>query len=136
VPELPITEPVETTIEEPEGSLDALSKTTTVADVEAVASEYPTCLAAWARLGTLALDSGNSVQAYAYFRVGYHRGLDRIRQAGWRGSGRIPWSHPPNRGFLESLRGLSEAAGQIGELTEAERCESFFSELAPDAPSA
>ncbi len=29
----------------------------------------------------------DDVEAYAYFRVGYHRGLDRLRQSGWRGIG-------------------------------------------------
>jgi hypothetical protein len=134
VPELPITEPVETTIEEPEGSLDALGSATTDEDVSAVAARYPSCLAAWAELGEKALDAGNSVEAYAYFRVGYHRGLDRIRRAGWRGSGRVPWAHEPNRGFLRSLRGLGLAAGAIGEHDEAERCKAFLGDLAPDAP--
>jgi hypothetical protein len=77
---------------------------------------------------------GRTVDAYAYFRVGYHRGLDRIRKAGWRGSGRVPWSHEPNRGFLRSLRGLQLAAEALGERDEAERCQAFLQELAPDAP--
>ena len=134
MPELPVTEPLETTIEEPEGSLEALHRATSDDDVTGVASRYPTCLAAWATLGELALDAGNSVAAYAYFRVGYHRGLDRIRQAGWRGRGRIPWSHAPNRGFLRSLRGLGQAAEAIGEQDEADRCKTFLGDLAPDAP--
>jgi uncharacterized protein DUF3151 len=136
VPELPVTEPLETTIEEPPGSLDALSPAATRADAAAVAARFPSCLAAWAQLGEAALDAGNPVEAYAYFRVGYHRGLDRIRKAGWRGSGRVPWSHEPNRGFLRSLRGLGMAAGTIGEVDEEERCNAFLAELAPDAPSA
>ena len=77
---------------------------------------------------------GKPVEAYAYFRVGYHRGLDRIRKAGWRGEGHIPWAHEPNRGFLRSLQGLSLAAGAIGESDEAIRCRDFFKALAPDAP--
>lgn len=128
--ELPITEPVETTIEEPAGSLEALASG---APAE-VAARYPECLTAWASLGEGALDAGNDVEAYAYFRVGYHRGLDRIRRAGWRGSGRVPWSHEPNRGFLRSLKGLAVAADHIGEETEAKRCDEFFAQLAPDAP--
>jgi hypothetical protein len=134
MPELPLTEPLETTIEEPEGSIAALEAATNDADVAAVAARFPTCLAAWATLGELALDADQAVRAYAYFRVGYHRGLDRIRQAGWRGRGRVPWSHAPNRGFLRSLRGLAQAAGAIGEQGEAERCKTFLAELAPDAP--
>ena len=129
--ELPITEPVETTIEEPEGSLAALSSGESPTDV---ARQWPECLTAWAALGEAALDGDAAVEAYAYFRVGYHRGLDRIRRAGWRGAGRVPWSHEPNRGFLRSLKGLAAAAAAIGEDHEAQRCEEFFAQLAPDAP--
>ncbi|MFP5298264.1 MAG: DUF3151 family protein, partial [Actinomycetota bacterium] len=63
-----------------------------------------------------------------------HRGLDRIRQAGWRGSGKVPWSHEGNRGFLRSLVGLGRAADEIGETEEAERCAGFAAKLAPDLP--
>ncbi|MEA2517190.1 MAG: hypothetical protein QOG16_1028, partial [Actinomycetota bacterium] len=124
-----ITEPAETTIEEPTGSLDALA----IEPPVEVAARYPECLTAWAALGEQALLAGNDVEAYAYFRVGYHRGLDRIRRAGWRGSGRVPWSHEPNRGFLRSLKGLATAASNIGEEVEAQRCEEFLAQLAPDA---
>jgi hypothetical protein len=130
MPELPITEPAETTIEEPEGSLDALASG---AAPEEVARRWPECLAAWAALGEEALANGRDVTAYAFFRVGYHRGLDRIRKAGWRGSGRVPWSHEGNRGFLRALGGLGRAAAAIGETHESQRCETFLSDLAPDA---
>ena len=131
--ELPITEPAETTIEEPEGSLDALASVKSAEEAAAVAARYPECLTAWAVLGEYALDDSRFVEAYAYFRVGYHRGLDRIRRAGWRGSGRVPWAHEPNRGFLRSLKGLGAAAAEIGEDSEATRCAEFFAQLAPDA---
>jgi len=131
--ELPITEPPETTIEEPPGSLEALASATSTEDVAAVAARYPECLTAWASLGEAALEQDRVVEAYAYFRVGYHRGLDRIRRAGWRGSGKVPWAHEANRGFLRSLRGLSSAAAAIGEDAEATRCADFFAQLAPDA---
>ncbi len=131
--ELPVTEPAETTIEEPNGSLDALASAGSAEDAAAVAARYPECLTAWAMLGEYALEGGRFVEAYAYFRVGYHRGLDRIRRAGWRGSGLVPWAHEPNRGFLRSLRGLGATAAEIGEDAEATRCEEFFAQLAPDA---
>ena len=133
--ELPVTEPSETTIEEPPGSLDMLRNAMSDDEVAQVASEYPECLAAWAALGDRALDRGEPVQAYAFYRVGYHRGLDRIRKAGWRGRGRVPWSHESNRGFLLALRGLGRAAEVIGETNEAQRCADFIAELAPDAPA-
>ena len=131
--ELPITEPTETTIEEPEGSLEALALAGSAEDAAAVAARYPECLTAWAVLGEFSLEGSRYVEAYAYFRVGYHRGLDRIRRAGWRGSGRVPWAHEPNRGFLRSLKGLGAAAAEIGEDAEATRCKEFFAQLAPDA---
>ena len=129
--ELPVNEPLETRVREPEGSLEELASGTHPADV---AARFPLCLAAWAELGDRALRAGDAVQAYAFYRVGYHRGLDRIRQAGWRGSGRVPWEHEPNRGFLRSLRGLGAAAAAIGENDEAQRCSEFLGQLAPDAP--
>lgn len=135
MPDLPITEPAETTIEEPPGSLEQVAAAGSDPDrLAAVAGDHPACLTAWAALGEVALAAADSVTAYAFFRVGYHRGLDRIRRAGWRGSGRVPWSHEPNRGFLRSLAGLAEAAASIGESDEAERCSEFLAQLAPDAP--
>jgi hypothetical protein len=131
--ELPMTEPADTTIEEPAGSLDAIAAADSFDALTAVAARYPECLTAWAALGETALGENRTVEAYAYFRVGYHRGLDRIRRAGWRGAGRVPWAHEPNRGFLRSLRGLGAAAAAIGEDAEATRCVEFFAELAPDA---
>ena len=131
---LPIGEPGQTSIQEPDGSLEALAAATDPAAVAEVAAHHPTCLAAWATLGELALHDGRPVDAYAYFRVGYHRGLDRIRHAGWRGTGQVPWSSEGNRGFLRSLSGLAQAATAIGEHDEADRCRQFLTDLAPDTP--
>jgi hypothetical protein len=97
--------------------------------VSAVVERWPQSLDAWARLGQLARDD---VEAYACFRVGYHRGLDRLRQSGWRGSGYVRWRHPTNRGFLRALDGLREAAGAIGEASEHQRCADFLHQLDPD----
>lgn len=127
-------EPSETRLEEPSGSEAALEGAEDAQALHAVAAEYPLCLAAWASLGEAALEAARPVEAYAYFRVGYHRGLDQIRKAGWRGSGRVPWAHPANRGFLRSLKGLGQAAAVIGEGDEARRCEAFLDQIAPDAP--
>jgi hypothetical protein len=128
-----MTEPTDTRIEEPAGSLEAIAAAETFDALSAVAARYPECLTAWAALGEAAFCEARNVEAYAYFRVGYHRGLDRIRRAGWRGAGRVPWAHEPNRGFLRSLRGLGSAAAEIGEDAEATRCAEFFAQLAPDA---
>jgi hypothetical protein len=96
--------------------------------VSGVVSRWPTFLDAWAQLGRLARDP---VEAYACYRVGYHRGLDRLRRNGWRGTGYVRWEHPENRGFLRSLHGLSTAAAAIGERDEAERCRTFVFQCDP-----
>jgi len=99
--------------------------------VSAVVARHPRFLDAWARLGDLARDD---VEAYAAYRVGYHRGLDRLRQSGWRGSGYVRWRHETNRGFLRALDGLRRAAGLIGEADEEDRCALFLRQLDPEWP--
>ncbi len=96
-----------------------------VAEVVAAAPRY---LDGWAELGDLGRDT---IERYAAYRVGYHRGLDTLRANGWRGSGYVRWSEPTNRGFLRSLRGLGEMAAEIGEDDEAERCRTFLLQLDP-----
>ncbi|HYI61279.1 MAG TPA: DUF3151 family protein [Acidimicrobiales bacterium] len=103
------------------------------AAVAAVVAGAPRFLDGWARLGQLGRDE---VEAYAAFRVGYHRGLDRLRQNGWRGTGFVRWQHEPNRGFLRALHGLEVAARRIGEDDEAERCALFLRQLDPAWPPA
>jgi Protein of unknown function (DUF3151) len=99
--------------------------------VSAVVRRWPRFLDAWARLGDLTSDP---VDAYAAYRVGYHRGLDRLRASGWRGSGYVRWRQPSNRGFLRALDGLRRVAEQIGETDEAERCSAFLGQLDPSWP--
>ena len=99
------------------------------AAVAAVVADHPAFLDGWARLGELARDP---VEAYACFRVGYHRGLDRLRQSGWRGAGYVYFAHETNRGFLRALDGLGRTAGAIGETDEAARCSQFLRQLEPD----
>jgi hypothetical protein len=120
---------------EPPDSRDALaaalaqpveSRRDAIADV---VTRWPRYLDAWSRLGEFARDD---IEAYACFRVGYHRGLDRLRQAGWRGSGYVRWRHDENRGFLRALEGLRGAAEAIGEADEAKRCDEFVHQLDPD----
>ena len=96
--------------------------------VAAVVADHPRFLDGWARLGDLARDP---IEAYAAYRVGYHRGLDRLRQNGWRGSGYVRWQHEANRGFLRALDGLRRMAEQIGENDEGERCAMFLHQLDP-----
>ena len=97
--------------------------------VSAVVGRHPRFLEGWAALGELARDE---VEAYADFRVGYHRGLDRLRGAGWRGSGYVRWEHPENQGFLRCLQGLQRAATALGEGDEADRCRTFLAQLDPN----
>ena len=96
--------------------------------VAAVAALFPRFIDAWAALGELGRDD---IEAYACFRVGYHRGLDALRAAGWRGSGYVRWEHETNRGFLRALEGLRHAAAAIGEADEEERCAQFLRQLDP-----
>ena len=100
-----------------------------IAVVRQVVAQHPRFLAGWATLGDLA---ASDIEAYAYYRVGYHRGLDALRGAGWRGSGYVRWRHETNRGFLRALDGLRAKAEVIGEADEAERCALFLRQLDPD----
>ena len=123
---------------EPEAAVSDLQEilaedgTDRVAALKALVAAHPTFLDGWGRLAAEALAAGEVVVAYACARTGYHRGLDRIRQHGWRGQGPVPWHHEPNRGFLRSLHGLMRAAEALGEDDEAERCRTFLLELDPD----
>jgi hypothetical protein len=120
---------------EPAPVLDALARALAEdgparkAAVATVAAHHPTFLDAWARLAELSEDP---VESYAYARVGYHRGLDTLRRAGWRGSGYCRWVHEENRGFLRALDALRAAAAAIGEDDERDRCAEFLLQLDPD----
>lgn len=98
-----------------------------------VVRAYPDWPEAWAELADLARDD---LEAYAAYRVGYHRGLDLLRRSGWRGSGYVRWAAPGNRGFLRCLQGLSHMAAAIGEAQEHERCQVFMRQLDPAWPAA
>ena len=101
-----------------------------------VAAAHPTSSLAWAELADAAYARGDVVESYAYARTGYHRGLDALRRAGWKGYGPVPWAHAPNRGFLRALHALGRAAGAIGEDAEAERIHAFLGESDPEAVTA
>ncbi|RJL32255.1 DUF3151 domain-containing protein [Bailinhaonella thermotolerans] len=101
-----------------------------------VAARFPAYSAAWAALADQAFADGHAVTSYAFARTGYHRGLDQLRRAGWKGHGPIPWSHEPNRGFLRCLHALGRAAQAIGEKDEAERCATFLRDSDPEAAEA
>jgi len=97
--------------------------------VASVTSRHPRCVDAWVALGDLGRDE---IERYACYRVAYHRGLDSLRQNGWRGSGYVRWTHEPNRGFLRALHKLGASASRIGEHDEAERCRLFVLQLEPN----
>lgn len=98
-----------------------------------LAARFPASSLPWAMLADEAYDDGRTVESYAYARVGYHRGLDALRQAGWRGQGPVPYSHEPNRGFLRSLYALQRAAAAIGEAEEVDRIGTFLNDSDPTA---
>jgi hypothetical protein len=106
------------------------------ADPAQVAADHPAYCAAWAALAEHAIADGDPVAGYAYARTGYHRGLDQLRRAGWKGHGPIPWEHEPNRGFLRSLYLLGVAAAAIGEDDEAIRCREFLRDSSAAAAAA
>ena len=104
-----------------------------------VAQAHPAACLPWAVLAEDALEAADpaapsdGVLAYALARTGYHRGLDALRRAGWRGTGPVPVAHEPNRGFLRALLALAEAADRIRETDEAERCRRFLADCGTSA---
>lgn len=89
---------------------------------EARIRSNPVDSASWADLAEASLDGDRPIEAYAFARTGYHRGLDQLRGNGWKGFGAVPWSHEPNRGVLRSIAALALAARAIGEDAEFDRC--------------
>ncbi len=116
---------------EPPDVVARLEAARSMDDVAAVCADHPRSLQAWADLG-----DALSVPALAYaaYRTGYHRGLDRLRAAGWRGSGYVRWQYLSNRGFLRALKGLQATAATIGESDEEQRCAVFLRQLDPAWP--
>lgn len=104
----------------------SVAASTELGALEEVAGRHPASSLTWARLAEARLARGEAVLAYACARTGYHRGLDALRRAGWRGQGPIPWEHEPNRGFLRALAALARAADAIGEDDESARCRQFL----------
>jgi hypothetical protein len=104
---------------------------------DAVAAAHPAASLPWALLAERALAAGetsfDTMTAYAFARTGYHRGLDALRRAGWRGHGPVPWAHEPNRGFLRALAVLQQAAARIEETEEAVRCTTLLNDCDPIA---
>ncbi|PZE91785.1 DUF3151 domain-containing protein [Curtobacterium sp. MCBD17_008] len=117
-----------------EPEVDALLRSN--APVSSVVVSHPSSSLAWALLADEAWERGATLESYAYARVGYHRGLDALRKAGWRGAGPVPWSHEPNRGVLRSLFALRRAAEAIDEPGEPERLTQFLDGADPAAAAA
>jgi hypothetical protein len=123
-------EPPETLLPD---NAEARTALETAADPATVAARFPDYSAAWAALAEGSLADGNAVAAYAFARTGYHRGLDKLRQSGWKGYGPVPWEHEPNQGFLRALAALARAADAIGEEDEAQRCQVFLADSSASA---
>ena len=121
--------PPPTFLPEEAGPRDLLARGGDPADV---AAAHPTSSLAWAVLAEQAYERDAFVEAYAYARTGYHRGLDALRRSGWKGSGPVPWEHEPNQGFLRALWALALAAERIGETAEHERCAQFLRDSSPE----
>ncbi|GMA30131.1 DUF3151 family protein [Litorihabitans aurantiacus] len=130
------------------GARDGVVDGSDVGALRAAAAAHPDSSLAWALLARLELDAlealdapaaaddvAHAVAAYAYARVGYHRGLDALRRAGWRGQGPVPVDHLANRGFLAALLALGDAARAIGEVEESARITEFVHGSDPTAPA-
>ncbi|MFT4127380.1 MAG: DUF3151 domain-containing protein [Gordonia sp. (in: high G+C Gram-positive bacteria)] len=122
------------------GDDDAESDLLNGADPATVAAAHPTASIAWAHLAEAALgdDAASAevakvIEAYAYARTGYHRGLDQLRRHGWKGFGPVPWGHEPNQGFLRCVGALARAAQAIGEEDEHLRCLDLLTDSDPTA---
>lgn len=109
-------------------ALDA-DRETRKSAVGSVVAANPTFIEGWATLASLGEEP---IERYAYARVGYHRGLDALRGAGWGGRGYVRWSNPSNQPFLICLVRLRDAAAEIGETEEVERITGFLVDLDPD----
>ena len=70
-----------------------------------VAARFPAYSAAWAALAARAYAEGDAVTAYAYARTGYHRGLDQLRRAGWKG-------FDPTSGLMTGARYVTVAVSR------------------------
>lgn len=131
MPELPLADRADIVLPPaPIEALEALAAASIddIDQVGAVVADHPTFLEGWAMLGVLAR---RPIERYAFARVGYHRGLDALRGAGWGGSGLVRWEHASNRGFLRCLAALRDAAREIGEEPEVERIDEFLTFLDP-----
>ncbi|RLP67904.1 DUF3151 domain-containing protein [Mycetocola reblochoni] len=106
----------------------AVAAASDITELTAVVTEHPASALAWAALARASFVPDEPVVAYAFARVGYHRGLDALRRNGWKGAGPVPWSHEPNRGVLRALYELRRAAEAIGETDEVARLTDFLSD--------
>ncbi len=110
---------------------EVLAAVASGASPEELVRNFPASSLAWACIADQAAEQGQTIQVYAFARVGYHRGLDALRRNGWKGHGPVPWSHEPNRGFLRCLTRLGEASAAIGEVAEADRIAQFLNDCDP-----
>jgi len=116
----------ETHLEAEPEVVSAVEAAKTVDELAAVVTANPASALAWAVYAEHILHPAHPLEGYAAARVAYHRGLDALRKAGWRGQGAIPWSHEPNRGVLRALYVLRRAADLIGETSEVARLDEFL----------
>lgn len=115
--------------------VDGAADTTETQDLRALVAQRLKDSGAWAALAHELLAAGNTVEAYACARTGYHRGLDALRGNGWRGTGPVPWAHVPNRGVLAAIGALVSAAAALGEDDEVTRCLNLLHDCDPTATS-
>ena len=81
---------------------------------------------AWARL-----QAATDAEAYACYRVGYHRGLDQLRQSGWRGQGYVRWRMSPTGASCAPWPAWPGWRAPSASTTRPERCLTFVAQLDP-----
>lgn len=134
--ELPLADRHETVLAPPDATVQSLLEAAAATDgserAELLADAVrhaPHSVAVWF---ALVATTDDPVTRYAYARVGYHRGLDALRAAGWGGTGLVRWSRPENRPFLACLGALRDAAAGLNETAEVERISAFLADLDPN----
>lgn len=136
MPDLPMADRHDTVLPAaPEEAREALAHALAVdpdarkSAISAVVADHPTFIDGWTQLAPYGEEP---IERYAYARVGYHRGLDALRAAGWGGTNRVRWAHPTNRPLLTCLVRLRAAAAEIGEVDEVQRLTELLYDLDPD----
>ena len=113
-------------------------KTLNIDELYDIARVNPSDIHCWVALSIAIIETtklekvDQAVMAYAYARIGYHRGLDILRTNGWFGSGFIRSSVINNRGFLAALALVAITSKNLSYHEESSRCMEFLELIDPN----